>query len=104
MKRNDIEPTPCCIADEDKNSKSYKMIKDINYKIAELLEMNPDYNDFSLSTDTLEMTDYKLAYSINNKIVDGNEKSLQKIEELIARRPQTIEELIAERELDLNIN
>ena len=43
MKRNDIEPTPCCIADEDKNSKSYKMIKDINYKIAELLEMNPDY-------------------------------------------------------------
>ena len=34
--RNDIET-------EDKNSKSYKMIEDINYKIAELLEMNPDY-------------------------------------------------------------
>ena len=42
MKRNDIELNYES-TDEDKNSKSYKTIEEINSKIAELLEMNPDY-------------------------------------------------------------
>ena len=42
MKYNDIEVSPYS-SDEDKESKSYKMVEDINSKIAELLEMNPNY-------------------------------------------------------------
>ena len=36
MKRNNIEL-------DDLNNKSENLIEEINYKIAELLEMNPDY-------------------------------------------------------------
>jgi len=36
MKRNNIELN-------DLNNKSENLIEEINYKIAELLEMNPDY-------------------------------------------------------------
>jgi hypothetical protein len=42
MKRNDIELNYES-TDEDKNSKSYKTIEEINSKIAELEKLNPNY-------------------------------------------------------------
>jgi len=42
MKRNDIELNNGS-SDEDKNSKSYKMMEEINSKIVELEKLNPNY-------------------------------------------------------------
>jgi|TARA_R110002020_G_scaffold154081_1_gene333590 hypothetical protein len=42
MKRNDIELNNGS-SDEDINSNSYKMIEEINHKIAELEKLNPNY-------------------------------------------------------------